>query len=177
MQAATPLPREIPISAADPAVTVQGLLIFVVGGILMVLVALLAGKLLRRSLPHPVKADPYECGEPAIGQSWVQFDLRAYVPALIFLVFAVEIALFWPWAVVFREAGLAGLVDMLFFVVVLGAGYVYLWRFGDLEWVRSTAGQRSDQSAQPPRAEPPPRAAPQPRAEPRAANRASSDAA
>ncbi|MBW7906379.1 MAG: NADH-quinone oxidoreductase subunit A [Phycisphaerae bacterium] len=126
---------------SEPAELAQGLLLFIVAGILMVLVALLAGALIRRQLHHPVKAEAYECGEPAIGESWVQFDLRLYVVALVFIIFDVEIALFYPWAVVYREAGLAGLWDMLFFFGVLVVGFVYLWRFGYLDWVRSTAGQ------------------------------------
>lgn len=129
---------------SDPAELAQGLLLFIVAGILMVLLALLAGALIRRQLHHPVKAEAYECGEPAIGESWVQFDLRLYVVALVFIIFDVEIALFYPWAVVYREAGLAGLWDMLFFFGVLVVGFVYLWRFGYLDWVRSTAGQRDE---------------------------------
>jgi NADH-quinone oxidoreductase subunit A len=125
----------------DPAVTVQGLLLFIVAGILMVLGALLAGALLRRRLFHAVKGEPYECGEPVIGESWVQFDIRIYVAALVFLIFDVEIALFYPWAVVYRESGLAGLWDMLFFFGVLVVGYLYLWRFGYLDWVRAASGQ------------------------------------
>jgi NADH-quinone oxidoreductase subunit A len=129
-------------STSNPAVLLQGVLIFLVAGILMVLGALLAGALVRRKLWHPVKGEPYECGEPAIGSSWVQFDLRFYVVALVFVIFDVEIALFYPWAVVFKEAGVAGLIDMLFFFGVLVVGFIFLWRFGYLEWIRSTAAQR-----------------------------------
>jgi len=119
---------------------VLGLLIFVVAGIGMSLGALMIGKLLRTSLPHPEKGEAYECGEPAIGPGWVQFDLRFYVVALVFLVFDIEIALFYPWAVVYREAGVAALWDMLFFFAVLVVGYLYLWRFGYLDWIRATEG-------------------------------------
>ena len=119
-------------------------LIFIVCGILMVLGALLMGGLIRRRLTHPVKGQPYECGEPAIGQSWVQFDLRFYVVALVFIIFDVEIALFYPWAVVYRDAGIAGLWDMLFFFGVLVIGFLFLWRFGYLDWVRASSGQKRD---------------------------------
>ncbi|MFQ5429871.1 MAG: NADH-quinone oxidoreductase subunit A [Phycisphaerae bacterium] len=121
---------------------VIGLLIFTVVAIAMALGALLIGKLLRTRLPHPDKDEAYECGEPAIGSSWVQFDLRFYVVALVFLIFDIEIALFYPWAVVYREAGIAALWDMLFFFAVLVVGFLYLWRFGYLDWVRATEGQR-----------------------------------
>jgi len=117
---------------------VIGLLIFVVAGIGMSLGALLIGKLVRTRLPHPEKGASYECGEPAIGPSWVQFDLRFYVVALVFLIFDIEVALFYPWAVVYKDAGIAALWDMLFFFGVIVVGFLYLWRFGYLDWVRAT---------------------------------------
>src|SRR5688500_6563560 len=80
---------------------VQGMTLVVIAGFLMVSGALFAGRFIRPSLPHPEKGTAYECGEPAIGSSWVQFDLRFYVVALVFVVFDVEIALFYPWAVVY----------------------------------------------------------------------------
>ncbi len=117
---------------------VIGLLIFVVAGIAMSFGALLIGHLIRTKLPHPEKAAAYECGEPAIGPGWVQFDLRFYVVALVFLIFDIEVALFYPWAVVYKEAGIAALWDMLVFFGVIVVGYLYLWRFGYLDWVRAT---------------------------------------
>ena len=120
---------------------VIGMLIFVVGGLAISLGGLIIGKLVRTRLPHPEKGAAYECGEPAIGSSWVQFDLRFYVVALVFLIFDIEIALFYPWAVVYRDAGVAGLWDMLFFFGVIVVGYLYLWRFGYLDWVRATGMQ------------------------------------
>lgn len=120
---------------------VIGLLIFVVAGIAMSLGALLIGKLVRTRLPHPEKGAAYECGEPTIGTNWVQFDLRFYVVALVFLIFDIEMALFYPWAVVYRDAGVAALWDMLFFFGVIVVGYLYLWRFGYLDWVRATGIQ------------------------------------
>ncbi len=117
---------------------VVGLLIFMVAGLAIGLGALVIGKLTRTRLHHPEKAAAYECGEPAIGPSWVQFDLRFYVVALVFLIFDIEIALFYPWAVVYREAGLPALWDMLFFFGVIVVGFMYLWRFGYLDWNRAT---------------------------------------
>lgn len=118
-----------------------GLIIFVIAGICMALVALVLGKFLRTNLPHPEKDAAYECGEPTIGSSWVQFDLRFYVVALVFLIFDIEIALFYPWAVVYKSAGVAALWDMLFFFAVLVVGFAYLWKFGYLDWVRATQGR------------------------------------
>jgi NADH-quinone oxidoreductase subunit A len=133
---------------------VQGMTIFVVPGIAMAAGALIAGRFLRPSLPNPEKSVAYECGEPAIGSSWVQFDLRFYVVALVFLVFDVEIALFYPWAVVYGSGDhgvkVAALYDMLFFFGVLVVGFLYLWRFGYLDWVRASTGGRSGESVAPP---------------------------
>ncbi len=120
---------------------VIGLLLFTVAGIAMSLGALLIGGLVRTRLAHPEKGVAYECGEPAIGPGWVQFDLRFYVVALVFLIFDIEIALFYPWAVVYAEAGVPALWDMLFFFGVIVVGFLYLWRFGYLDWVRATGMQ------------------------------------
>lgn len=129
---------------------VQGLAILGVAGIGLALGALVFGRLIRPRRPSPLKGEPYECGEVPIGSSWVQFDLRFYVVALVFLIFDVEIALFWPWAVVFgggsrpgasaevlNQVRLAAMADMLFFFGVIVVGFLYLWRFGYLDWVRA----------------------------------------
>ena len=127
--------------------------LFVGFGAAFVLLNLVLGSLARPKVPHPEKAATYECGEPTIGSSWVQFDLRFYIVALVFLIFDVEVALFYPWAVAYGSAGAIGagtgqsafevrqvaLVDMLFFFGVLLVGFAYLWRFGYLDWVRSAA--------------------------------------
>src|ERR1700712_5946299 len=107
--------------------------IFFAFGAAFVFVNLLAGSLLRPKLPNPEKAAVYECGEPTIGSSWVQFDLRFYIVALVYLIFDVEIALFYPWAVAYGDAAELGkslgmtvfqvretaLIDMLFFFGIL----------------------------------------------------------
>ena len=129
--------------------------LFVLFGAVFVLLNLTVGALARPKVPNPEKSAVYECGEPSIGTSWVQFDLRFYIVALVFLIFDVEVALFYPWAVAYGSAaGLArelgqgltavdirqvALVDMLFFFGVLMVGFAYLWRFGYLDWVRSAA--------------------------------------
>src|ERR1700680_2877159 len=80
------------------------LLLFLVVGIGFILIHLLAGKLIRPSKPDPEKMTIYECGEPTIGSAWIQFDLRFYVVALLFVIFDVEVAFFFPWAVVLGKA-------------------------------------------------------------------------
>jgi NADH-quinone oxidoreductase subunit A len=127
--------------------------VFLAFGGVFVLANLIAGAIARPKIPNPEKATVYECGEPVIGSSWVQFDLRFYIVALVYLIFDVEVALFYPWAVAYGDApklahelgmtvsalrGVA-IVDMLFFFGVLLVGFAYLWRFGYLDWVRSAA--------------------------------------
>jgi NADH-quinone oxidoreductase subunit A len=170
------------------------LLLFTGVGAAFVLVNLTAGKFLRPAKMNPEKATIYECGEPTIGSAWVQFDLRFYVVALLFVIFDVEMAFFFPWAVVFGQANQladpalpaearaalvanwqqppttgeavlqqsqknpgwaqqttaaaselawVAFVDILFFFGVLLVGFAYLWKRGDLDWVRSTAAQKA----------------------------------
>jgi NADH-quinone oxidoreductase subunit A len=116
--------------------------LFVLVGAVFVFANLAAGSLVRPWLPNESKRATYECGELPVGNSWVQFDLRFYIIALVYLVFDVEVALFYPWAVAYgAEPGNrpVAFVDMLFFFGVLMVGYAYLWKFGYLDWVRSAA--------------------------------------
>src|SRR5437763_6511790 len=79
-------------------------LIFLAAGLAVLGGSLLLGKLVRPHQPNPEKGAVYECGEPTIGSAWIQFDLRFYVVALLFVIFDVEVAFFFPWAVVFGQA-------------------------------------------------------------------------
>jgi NADH-quinone oxidoreductase subunit A len=183
------------------------ILIFVLAGAGLLAANLVLGWLVRPEKPSPEKAEIYECGEQTIGSAWVQFDLRFYVVALLFVIFDVELAFFFPWAVVFGSATRAGdetkpadvrvqaameiqppgplpgtmtvntgramtpeeleraklspkretipppdpaaarelawiaFADIFVFFAVLLVGFAYLWRRGDLAWVRSTAAQ------------------------------------
>ena len=151
------------------------------------LITLLVGKLVRPNLPNPEKDAIYECGEPTIGSSWVQFDLRFYVVALLFVIFDVEVAFFFPWAAVFGKTirvadpsqepavvqqrlrdldpqfavdpsnsvatqdaanSLAKIafVDLLVFFGVVLVGFAYLWKRGDLDWVRASIGESQVES-------------------------------
>src|SRR5499426_2588322 len=82
------------------------------------------------------KLTTYECGENPTGSAWVQFNIRFYVFALIFIVFDVEAVFLLPWAVVFRKLGMVAFVEGLVFIAILVVGLAYVWRKGDLEWVR-----------------------------------------
>jgi NADH-quinone oxidoreductase subunit A len=165
-------------------------------GLLFIFVNLLVGRFLRPSDPHAEKLEIYECGEPTIGSSFVQFDLRFYVVALLFIIFDVEVAFFFPWATVFgkttqlmemqeqavmatadgkpalspdakalyQELGVRNptalqtaqavhdgakklawiaMVDIGVFFVVLMVGFAYVWKRGDLDWVRAIGGERA----------------------------------
>lgn len=87
----------------SPTAVVAYLVLFASAGLFLVLVALFLGRLLRPRVPVPEKLETYECGEPSVGSSFVQFDLRFYVVALVFIIFDVEVAFFFPWAAVFGK--------------------------------------------------------------------------
>jgi NADH-quinone oxidoreductase subunit A len=83
---------------------------------------------------NAVKDSPFECGIPSEGYQHGSMPVRFYVMAMLFIVFDVELAFLFPWAVVFRTLGLFGFMEMLLFFVVVGVGFVYAWKIGALEW-------------------------------------------
>jgi NADH:ubiquinone oxidoreductase subunit 3 (subunit A) len=83
------------------------------------------------------KNTTYECGENPQGSAWIQFNIRFYVFALIFIVFDVEAVFLFPWAVVFRSLGRLAFIEGLVFIGILVVALTYVWRKGDLEWVRT----------------------------------------
>jgi NADH-quinone oxidoreductase subunit A len=105
-------------------------------GIAALVVAILlgAGALLRPRRPSAVKAEAFECGNAPSGPAWGRFSVKFYLTAILFIVFDVEVVFLYPWAVVFRPLGLFGFIEMAIFVLVLGLGFVYVWRKGALEW-------------------------------------------
>jgi NADH-quinone oxidoreductase subunit A len=179
----------------SPTLIAGYLALFVSVGAVFLFVNLLVGRFLRPKTPSPEKLAVYECGEPTIGSSFVQFDLRFYVVALLFIIFDVEIAFFFPWATVYgkavhltdpnlpkvaggaeltettqaiyrglgvanptldgvgqtksaieRSAGnlvVASMIDIGVFFGVLMAGFAYVWRRGDLDWVRAVGERRA----------------------------------
>ncbi|HPO15913.1 MAG TPA: NADH-quinone oxidoreductase subunit A [Candidatus Hydrogenedentes bacterium] len=111
------------------------LLLFAVLAVFMVSAGLLTSYLVAPHRPNPIKNSPYECGEQPIGQAWIQFNVGYYLFGLLFLIFDVEAAFMYPWAVILREIGVAGLIEMGIFLLVLIVGLAYAWRKGALEWV------------------------------------------
>jgi NADH-quinone oxidoreductase subunit A len=110
------------------------ILIFLVvaGGLGLLLVAL--GFLFGPRRPDPEKLSPYECGFEAFEDSRMKFDVRYYLVAILFIVFDLEIAFLFPWAVALDSVGLIGLAAMGVFLLVLVVGFVYEWKKGALEW-------------------------------------------
>jgi len=84
--------------------------------------------------PDAAKNSPYECGFEAFEDARMKFDVRYYLVAILFILFDLEIAFLFPWAVVFKHIGIVALVEMLMFLVLLLLGFVYCWKKGALEW-------------------------------------------
>lgn len=128
-------------------------LIFLILSVAFVGLALGAAALLRRSNPTEEKITSYECGEKPVGTAWIQFNIRFFIIALVFIIFAVEIACIYPCAVIFRDwvaagEGLHAVVEIFLFVLVLMLGLVYVWSKGDLEWIKSARHQEQERARQ-----------------------------
>lgn len=119
-------------------------LVYIVISIGFIFGSLTIGRILRPQHPTPEKLTTYECGEEAIGSAWIQFNVRFYIIALIFLIFDVEIAVLFPWAVIFKKVGLLALAEIFLFVGILVVGFAYVWVKGDLEWLRSLGEVRTE---------------------------------
>lgn len=116
-------------------------LIFLAGAAAFVLAILVVGSFIRPQLPNREKLSVYECGERPIGEAWFNFNPRFYIIALIFIVFEVEIALTFPVAVVYKDwllehKGLVAFVELAIFLAILAVALVYVWRKGDLQWLK-----------------------------------------
>jgi NADH-quinone oxidoreductase subunit A len=109
-------------------------LVFLILGILLPIVALFLGKLLRPHKPTDAKNTTYESGIEPIGDARIQFNVRYYMFALLFVIFEVETVFLFPWAVAYKKLGVFALVEMLIFVVMLIIGLVYAWKKKVLKW-------------------------------------------
>ncbi|GAB2551522.1 NADH-quinone oxidoreductase subunit A [Rufibacter soli] len=122
------------------------ILLFLIGGVVFIALGMLTSRLIRPHRPNAEKLATYESGEEALGSAWGAFNPRFYVIALIFLLFDVELAFLFPWAVVFgnRELvestngawGWYALAEMVFFLGVLALGLAYAWVKGHLDWIK-----------------------------------------
>ena len=119
-------------------------LVFFALGVLFVGGMLALGSLLRPDNPEALKLTTYECGEPPTGNAWVNFNIRFYLVALVFVIFDVEIAFVYPIAVVFKDwvskgQGLFALAEIAIFLGILFVGLVYVWVKGDLAWLKKVS--------------------------------------
>lgn len=103
-------------------------------GIAFAVTMLGLSSLLGPRKPTPEKLAPYECGMPAVGDARERQSVKFYLVAMIFLLFDIEVAFLYPWAMALRDLGWAGYVQVLLFMLLLLAGYVYVWRKGVLDW-------------------------------------------
>jgi NADH-quinone oxidoreductase subunit A len=97
-------------------------------------VSVLLSRVLGPRNPTPEKLAPYECGMPAVGDARERQSIKFYVIAMIFLLFDIEIAFLYPWALALRSLGWGGYVQVVLFTAVLCAGYVFVWKKGALDW-------------------------------------------
>jgi NADH-quinone oxidoreductase subunit A len=109
-------------------------LMFIIVGLLVGVGPMVIGFLMAPNKPDAQKLSPYECGFEAFEDARMRFDVRYYLVAILFILFDLEIAFLFPWAVVYKELGMFGLIAMLDFLLVLTLGLVYLWKKGALEW-------------------------------------------
>ncbi len=115
------------------------ILIMVVLGAGFALVAVLLSSVVGPSKPSPEKSAPYECGMPPVGDARERQSVKFYLVAMIFLLFDIEVAFLYPWAMALRDLGWAGFAQVLLFIALLLAGYVYVWRKGALDWGNENA--------------------------------------
>ncbi len=110
------------------------ILIFLGVGTIIGIVLLTLGSILGPKRFEQNKLDPYECGFEAFEDARMQFDVRYYLIAILFVIFDLEIAFLFPWAIVFNEVGLVAFIDMFVFLAILVVGFAYAWKKGALEW-------------------------------------------
>ena len=112
----------------------ESLILFFIVGAFLVGFALVFDHYVAPNPTNPQKSEPYECGIPTEGLTWLQFNIGYYLFAIIFLVFDVESVFIFPWAVVMKELGMVAFVEIVIFFFVLGLGLLYAWKKGALKW-------------------------------------------
>ena len=109
-------------------------LLFIIVGLGLGVIMLSVGSLLAPNRPNPEKLSPYECGFEAFEDARMKFHVRYYLVAILFILFDLEIAFLFPWAVVLQDIGFEGFVAMMIFLLILIVGFAYEWKKGALEW-------------------------------------------
>jgi len=111
------------------------IILLIIVGIAFAGGGILVSKLIAKTSKNKVKGEPYECGIPTTGTSWIQFSVGYYLFALIFLVFDVELVFMYPWAVAVVKSGITGLIEIIVFMFILFMGLLYAWKKGALKWM------------------------------------------
>ncbi|CAN1538391.1 NADH-quinone oxidoreductase subunit A [Limnohabitans sp. B9-3] len=109
-------------------------LLFILIGLVVGVVPQVLGYLLGPNRPDPAKNSPYECGFEAFEDARMKFDVRYYLIAILFILFDLEIAFLFPWAVALKDIGFIGFIDMMIFLAILVAGFAYMWIKGAIDW-------------------------------------------
>jgi len=105
-------------------------------GFLLMALMMFIQRLIAPKNESELKLDTYECGEVPEGEGWIQFNIRFYVIALIFIIFDVEVVFLFPWSVVFKDMGFLTFIEVFVFIAILLVGLAYVWVKGDLDWVK-----------------------------------------
>ena len=109
-------------------------LLFIIVALAIGVIPLVLGRVLAPNRPDEAKLSPYECGFEAFEDARMKFDVRYYLVAILFILFDLEIAFLFPWAIVLTEIGMFGFVSMMIFLSILTVGFIYEWKKGALEW-------------------------------------------
>src|SRR5512145_2609873 len=110
------------------------ILLFILVGLAVGVVPVALGWVIGPNKPDSEKLSPYECGFEAFEDARMRFDVRYYLVAILFILFDLEIAFLFPWAVVLDQIGVFGFVSMLVFLAILVVGFIYEWKKGALDW-------------------------------------------
>jgi len=113
----------------------SALILLIIVGVAFSVGGILISKWFAKSSVNKTKGEPYECGIPTTGTSWIQFNVGYYLFALIFLIFDVELVFMYPWAVAVKKIGIVGLVEIVIFMFILFMGLIYAWKKGALKWM------------------------------------------
>ena len=113
----------------------SSMIVLILAGLVFSVIAILIAKVVTKSTTNPQKGQPYECGIPTKGKTWIQLNVGYYLFALIFLIFDVELVFLFPWAVVAKKTGWFALVEVIIFFLIFLLGFLYAHKKGALKWV------------------------------------------
>ncbi|HUS01928.1 MAG TPA: NADH-quinone oxidoreductase subunit A [Chitinophagaceae bacterium] len=113
----------------------SSMIVLIIAGLVFSIIAILVAKLVTTGTKNPQKSEPYECGIPTTGKTWIQLNVGYYLFALVFLIFDVELIFIFPWAVVAKSVGWVALIEIVIFFFILFIGFLYAHKKGALKWM------------------------------------------